>query len=518
MLGVRQYALAGSLVLLSLLACDRDPPLAPSTDASFSANTPPSDAGAAPVSASQINVSWTDNTPNETGFEVHRSTTGPDGTYEALSPPTAANVTTYSDMGLTASTQYCYKVRSLRTTVPKTTYTAFSNVTCATTFGPPATPSNANATPPFSNAVDVTWTDNSGTESGFRLDSAATAEGPWNPVATTGPNVTSYRDWSRASEQQVCYRVIAFNSYGESGPSNVDCTVPPAAPSNLTATGTQDRAIDLAWVDNSKFEDGYEVHRAGADLVWSVIASLPVDAKSYHDATVSPDTRYWYRVRAKKDGGYSYFSNYADAFTAGSPPSAPSNARAVPNGSTGVVVSWTDQSVNGDGFRLERATDGGATCDGTPTAWATIGTSPWNQPSFVDAGLTSDQHVWYRVFAFNGKGESGPSNIACTAPPRAPTNLQATAVAGLAIDLTWLDNSEVEDGYEVWREFTDCSYYYGCYSYYSPIATLAPNVTSYRDAGLNPGETYFYYVVAFKDSGYNRGYSDPSIVASATAQ
>src|SRR3989441_10366827 len=115
-----------------------------------------------------------------------------------------------------------------------------------------------------------------------------------------------------------------------------------------------------------------------------------------------------------------------------------------------VVVSWTDQSVNGDGFRLERATDGGATCDGTPTAWATIGTSPWNQPSFVDAGLTSDQHVWYRVFAFNGKGESGPSNIACTAPPRAPTNLQATAVAGLAIDPTWLDNSEGEDGYEVW--------------------------------------------------------------------
>src|SRR2546425_10928594 len=493
MLGVRQYALAGSLVLLSLLACDRDPPLAPSTDASFTANTRPSGAGAAPVSGSQINVSWTDNTPNETGFEVHRSTTGPDGTYEALSPPTAANVTTYSDMGLTASTQYCYKVRSLRTTVPKTTYTAFSNVTCATTFGPPAAPSNANATPPFSNAVDVTWTDNSGTESGFRLDSAATAEGPWDPVATTGPNVTSYRDWSRASEQQVCYRVIAFNSYGESGPSNVDCTVPPAAPSNLTATGTPDRALGLAWVGNSKFEDGYEVHRAGADLVWSVIASLPVDAKNYHDATVSPDTRYWYRVRAKKDGGYSYFSNSADAFTAGSPPSAPSNARAVPNGSTGVVVSWTDQSVNGDGFRLERATDGGATCDGTPTAWATIGTSPWNQPSFVDAGLASDQHVGYRGFAFNGNGGSGASNVACAGPPRAPTNLQATAVAGLAIDLTWLDNSEVEDGYEVWRGVPGRRLYHRRLNHLPPRAAPPPHQKSHPRAGVQPpGDSLFF--------------------------
>src|SRR2546425_6433783 len=479
MLGVRQYALAGSLVLLPAVACDRSQPLAPSTDASFTANTRPSGAGAAPVSGSQINVSWTDNTPNETGFEVHRSTTGPDGTYEALSPPTAANVTTYSDMGLTASTQYCYKVRSLRTTVPKTTYTAFSNVTCATTFGPPAAPSNANATPPFSNAVDVTWTDNSGTESGFRLDSAATAEGPWDPVATTGPNVTSYRDGGRASEQQVCYRVIAFNAYGDSGPSNVDCTAPPAAPSGLTATGTPDRALGLAWVGNSKVEDGYEVHRAGADLVWSVIASLPVDANSYHDATVSPDTRYWYRVRAKKDGGYPSFSNYADAFTAGSPPSAPSNAQAVPNGSTSVVVSWTARSVNGDGFRRERAPDGGATCDGTPTAWATIGTSPWNQPSFVDAGLTSDQHVWYRVFAFNGKGESGPSNIACTAPPRAPTNLQATAVAGLAIDLTWLDKSEGEDGYEVWRAVSGAGLLYRLLLRSPPRSAPSPQPAQY---------------------------------------
>jgi len=515
MLAVRRFCLCTSLLVLAAVACDRSQPLAPSTDASFSANTPPSDAGAAPVSASQINVSWADNTPNETGFELHRSSTGPDGTYEALSPPTAANVTSYSDLGLTASTQYCYKVRSFRTTVPKTTYTAFSNVTCATTFGPPAAPSNANATPPFSNAVDVTWTDNSGTESGFRLQRSATADGPWELIVTTYANVTSYRDWGRTSEQQVCYRVIAFNSYGDS-PSNADCTIPPAAPTELKATGTADLAIDLAWVDNSAVEEGFEVQRAGADLSWSVIGSALADARSYHDAAVNPDTRYYYRVRAKKDAGFSDFSNLAEAFAAGSPPAAPSNAQAVPNGSASVVLYWTDQAVNGDGFRIERSTDGGVTCAGTPATWSTIGTTPWNYRSFVDAGLASDQPVWYRVFAFNGKGESGASNIACTAPPRAPTGLGATAAAGLAIDLAWVDNSTVEDGYEVWREFTDCSYYYGCYSYYAPIATLAPDVTSYRDAGLNPWEMYCYYVVAFKDSGY-RGYSDGSNVACDTA-
>src|SRR3989441_3929062 len=62
-----------------------------------------------------------------------------------------------------------------------------------------------------------------------------------------------------------------------------------------------------------------------------------------------------------------------------------------------VVVSWTDQSVNGDGFRVERSTDGGATCDGTPTAWATIGTSPWNRSEEHTSELQSLAYLVCRL-------------------------------------------------------------------------------------------------------------------------
>ncbi len=494
--------IAIAVLLLSAIGCEDDPPLAP--DAPLAAGlAASSNLSASAVSPSQVDLAWQDNSPNETGFEVHRSTTGPAGAF-ALLAKTGANVISYGDGGLTPTTQYCYKVRAFRKSGRNTSYSAFSNTACATTLGPPAAPSNVNATPPSSIRVDVTWTDNSLTENGFQLDSSANSAGPWVSVKRLGANVTSYSE-SRATEVQVCYRVIAFNAHGESAPSNVDCTAPPAFPTNLTAASVEAQSIDLTWADNSEVEDGYEVQRAGADFLFSVIANLPANASGYRDGSVNPDALYWYRVRALKDGGGSHFSSYADAFIAGSPPSAPSDTRAVPNTSTSVVVSWTDQSANDDGFRVERSTDGGA-------SWVTVGTTPWNQASFVDGALASEQQVCYRVFAFNGKGDSGPSNVACTAPPAAPTGLVATPADAFAIDLTWTDNSSVEDAYEVWRLFSDCGYYYYCHDYYAPIATLGRDATSYRDTGLNPSESHAYFVVALKDGGY----SDQSNVATAT--
>lgn len=503
MLALRQYSLAGSLLLLSLLACDQDQPLAPDESLAV-VPKPATGLGATAVSPSQIELAWQDGSPNETGFEVHRSTTGPNGAF-ALLATTGSNVVNYSDAGLSAATQYCYKVRAFKRSGPNTGYSAFSNTACATTLGPPAAPSNTNATPPSSIRVDVTWTDNSLTENGFRLERSAGEAGPWASVAQLGANVTSYSDGNRAAEEQVCYRVIAFNGNGDSGPSNVDCTAPPAGPTSLAAASVDAQSIDLTWVDNSAVEDGYEVRRAGVDFQFSVIASLPANTSGYHDGSVNPDTRYWYSVRALKDGGGSHFSNYDDAIAISAPPNAPSDARATPGSSSTVWVFWVNASANTDGFRVERSTDGG-------TSWATAGTTDLYQQSLFDEGRSAEQPVCYRVFAFNSKGESGPSNNACTAPPAAPTFLVATTAQGLvAIDLTWSDNSSVEDGYEVQRLFEDCSYYYGCYSYYAGIATVNPNVTSYRDAGVGAGEFHSYLVVAIKDGGY----SDPSNGAGA---
>ena len=73
----RHISFACPALLLSLISsgCDRQQPLAPSVEAASTAGSGPSvnaasSTNAAPVSKSRIDVSWRDNSTNETGFEV----------------------------------------------------------------------------------------------------------------------------------------------------------------------------------------------------------------------------------------------------------------------------------------------------------------------------------------------------------------------------------------------------------------------------------------------------------------
>src|SRR5207244_4930510 len=101
-----------------------------------------------------------------------------------------------------------------------------------------------------SSTIYITRGNNAATEDGIRVERSASSAGPWETAARTGPNVTSYSDGGRATEQSVCYRVTAFNAQGDSPASNVDCTAPPAAPTDLKATGMGGPAVDLAWTDH----------------------------------------------------------------------------------------------------------------------------------------------------------------------------------------------------------------------------------------------------------------------------
>lgn len=491
--------LAGLLVSISS-ACDGGTPLQPEFDPSFRKNDAPSGTNVLVVAYNRIDVRWQDNSPNETGFEV-QSANAVGGSF-APRGSTGAGVTGFSDGGLSGATQYCYRVRAFRTTGRNTTYSDFSNIACATTPPPPvpAAPSGMNAVPVHSTAISVSWSDNSTDESGFRLEYSLDGGSSWMSIGfDLGANATGFYHGGRTDDQIICYRVTAFNSLGSSAPSNVDCTAPPLTPSQLIGAGSAGPAIDLTWNDNSAVEDGYEVRRVGPVGPAVVVAVLPANSETYHDAGIAADTRYTYSVGARRDGGYSDFTA-ASAISASAPPPAPATIHALPYNSSSISVSWIEESDKVEGFRVERSADAGA-------SWSTVGTTAWTYPAFYEYGLASEQRLCYRVVAFNSAGESAPSEMACATPPAAPSGLLATAAAGLAIDLSWSDNSNVEEGYEVQQLVTVCDYYYYyypyCYSYYVMIATLDPDVTTYHVSGLNPGEFYTFVVVARKDGGYS---------------
>jgi titin len=459
----------------------------PASPQSFVRPPVSSDPYAGAMSPTWLEVYWTDNLTNETGWEIHRSTSGRDGTF-ALLAQTAANTTSYSDQGLQASTEYCYRIRSFRTAGQKTSFGGFLPTTCAKTLGAPEAPRNIRVTPGLFGAVDVGWDRTVFNTDGLRLERAASAEGPWVTVTTLSPLADFHRDTGRAVEQQVCYRIVAFNAYGET-PSIVDCTTPPTSPADLKATAQDEQNIILTWQDRSGAEDGYEVQRAGDDLVWSVVATLPVDVQRYQDGGLTSNTRFWYRVRAVKDGGFSEFAAVTGAITASALPAAPSGTVAIPQGSTAVSVYWLAEGVLAERFRVERSLDGGG-------SWLPAGEAP--APGFYDAQRQSEQQVCYRVLAVNRLGDSPASGAACTTPPAAPGELRVTSIDDQTYESRWLDNSSVEDGYELWL-----SGYYeyseGYYDYYYYSVWLPANTTSYRA----PANEFPYSLAAVKDGGYS---------------
>jgi PKD repeat protein len=69
----------------------------------------PTNLAAAAVSSSQINLSWTDNSNDETGFAIEQPVSG--GLWAQIAQ-VGANVTTYANTGLVATTTYQYRVKA----------------------------------------------------------------------------------------------------------------------------------------------------------------------------------------------------------------------------------------------------------------------------------------------------------------------------------------------------------------------------------------------------------------------
>ena len=371
--------------------------------ASFTAS--PSTATVSATSWNSISVRW-QTSPSASGYQVFRSIAGPAGTYTQIAS-TSANVGAYDDSGLTGSTQYCYEVRSFKYTGKTISYSAFSSPGCATTPAPPIAPPSDVSAVPQEFQILLKWKDNSDNEDGFRIE--ATFGGSTQSF-TVPANTTSTYFNNGTTEQLWCFRIFAFNTVA-SIPSSSICTGIPSRPWGLAAS-VEGQGIRLSWLDNSALEDGYKVYRSDNGSSFSEIAALPANSGTYLDAAVRADVSYTYHVQAVKDGGYSYFSNDAVAVVPTAPPADPTNVDAAytyntDNATATLGVSWSDNSTNEAGFRIEFSWDG-------VTEWSTYAQAPANTSYFETTFWSQGgDGGCFRVIAFNVLGDSNPSNVAC---------------------------------------------------------------------------------------------------------
>lgn len=456
----------------------------------------PSNLAVQAISSNQVNLSWSDNSAVETSYRIQRRNgTGPWITIVNV----GENVNSYSDLTVEPQTNYTYRVQGIRHSF-SSEYTATVSLTTPA-VQPPAAPSGLVIASQGQDHVVLQWNDSSANETGFRVE-RTTNGGGWETLVELGQEVFNYTDNQVTELASYEYRVIGFNDGGSSPSSNVVSTIIDFVhPTGLVATALSSERIDVTWQDNSSAEGNYRLERKSAQGNFESLAVLAAGSESYSDTDVDPLSTYTYRVTAFLEDLESLPSNEASATTPNIPaPGSATNLVAVLEGNSHIALSWTDNSLNESGFRLERMIGTGG--------WSQLNIAPPNTSSFQDSAIGELQSFAYRVTAFNDGGDASASNIASLQVPfNAPSDLEVLASGQNRIDMTWAENSSVESGYRVERKTGDGSF--------AELVVMEPNTGSYSDEGVVVDTTYTYRVIGLYEGGESTPTNEASAVTSS---
>ena len=360
-------------------------PAAPASNV-YTPNSPFSLA-ASVASSSSVNLSFTSNSSNETGFIVERSANG--GAFAAIAtlPPAAGpgSLVSYTDVGLAPGTQYAYQVKAV-------CYSYSSNYagpTIVTTAAAPIVVPAPVLTPA--------------------------------PAPTPTPTSTGYTYQLETNVPAGGYSTI------------------PNAPFALAAAASAG-SMNLSFYDNSVDETGFVIERSINGSSFAPITTLPAAAGvhqqvTFTDVGLSASNTYSYRVKAV-DGSYNSSYSNANGTTpvsvgTGTPSTpvttptptpvvtAPASQIYTPNSPFAltafsptraqVTLAFYDNSDNETSFAVERSTDGGNT-------FAPLATLPGSAGRgfvyWTDFTATSAVQYTYRVRAISGpyvSNYAGPS-------------------------------------------------------------------------------------------------------------
>jgi hypothetical protein len=281
-------------------------------------------------------------------------------------------------------------------------------------------------------------------------------------------------------------------------------SVPPAAPSSLTAKPTSPTSIVLGWKDNSDNETGFKIERKSGGCTsanaWAQITTKAANVITHTNTGLTTDTAYSYRIRAYNAGGNSSYTSCVSATTGlTGTPNAPTGLKATSASASKINLAWTDNSTDETSFKIYRKTNSGT--------FSLLYTTAADAVSFSDAAAAGDDltnSYSYYISACNAAGCSPATNTA--AVPFKPTGLTTSAVSSTQINLSWTDNSSNETGFEVYRKAGDCS----STNAWTLIKTTAANAKSFNNTGLTSGQTYSYRLRSFTKSStlpYANGYS-----------
>ena len=346
--------------------------------------------------------------------------------------------------------------------------------------------------------ANLSWTNNGGGQTGFRIERSPNGVDTWTSRGTAGSSATSYND-SGLTAGDYYYRVVAYHELGDAFPSNVSSKVSVLATATaLNATPVLSTQINLTWTNNAATATAATVLRSltGADGSWTNLTTTAAPGSSagaYSDTgPLTEGTRYYYQVIVTNTGNQSMPSAPANAITY---LASPTNFAAVPASTTQINLTWTHNSAATTAYTVKRGSDG-VNFPTTLTATAPTGGAPGSTASYNDTGpLTEGVRYYYQVIATNATPLSslpaGPVNA--TAMLATPTGLATSAPPTFTqVSLSWTNHSNNQTGYDVYRADS------------APASFVLKGhsaTASYKDTSAVAGMQYYYTVRATNATG-----------------
>lgn len=365
----------------------------------------------------------------------------------------------------------------------------------------PRAPSNLSSNIVSTTQVRLRWDETSANEKGFKIERKS-GSGDFAEVAVVGINAVSYDDPDLTPGTAYLYRVRAYNEGGFSGYSNEVPATPPltptlAVPANLTVTAVSATQINLSWADDSTSEIRFKIERRTATTPFAEIAVVGANVTGYQDTGLNPRMTYYYQVRASSVTASSGYSNEAHAVTPPSPkgakPVAPSDLQATEVSSSGVTLTWEDNSDNETGFEITRL---------RYPFWEKAARVRAGVTSWKDSRLKPETHYIYHVASYNAAGGSDSVYVHITTPPDLPPVISGITVSDVnheGAKLIWTTNEPADSTVE-----------FGTTTAYGRIKSKPGRVRNHHIELKNmPRGAAVYFRVKSKDRGGNVGVSEP---------
>ncbi|NNK98890.1 MAG: hypothetical protein HKO88_07570 [Xanthomonadales bacterium] len=371
--------------------------------------------------------------------------------------------TSYTATGLSPSTSYTYQVSAKDEAGNTTAPSATASAVTAAPPPPPLTPTGLNAAASSENSIDLVWTDNASTETGYRLERSDGGQNNFTTIANLPVDANSFVDSGLEADTTYDYRVAATGSFSDSG--------------YATASGTTDAPPPYS----NFFANG---ETAVAGTVSGTFTNTRNDDGSSQSITE--------RESGGKPANRHTYLEHRWSFNISAGATVTVHANAWSGGSTDGDTFDFEYSLNNGGFqRLFNVSSGAETnfqsavIPGTPSGAVTIRVIDTDQGrGNREKNTVYVDHLYIQV----GTPSSDP-------PIGDPSGLSAEAVSFNQIDLSWTDGTENETGFTLDRSLDN--------SNWDQLADLPAGSTGYTDSGLNAETTYYYRVQAYNPNGFS---------------